>query len=205
MIQLTLKMANVGEWDMNSYALICPETKQSVLIDPGDDPDKLMTMLGDSRPVAIWLTHTHHDHVGALDEMRQRLKLPVYAHPGKHVVDPQANHWLEHGDVVHVGNHRCEVYYTPGHIGDQICFALQNDTRIIVGDTIFEGGPGKTWSHVAFVQTLNTLRDVILPWPDESVCYPGHGPHFVLGDKRAKIEMFLARQHPRDFFGDAVW
>jgi len=205
MKQLILKMTHVGEWNMNSYALICPETEQSVLIDPGDDPDKLMTMLKGSRPVAIWLTHTHHDHVGALDEMRQRLKLPVYAHSGEHVVDPQANHWLEHGDVLNVGNHRCEVYHTPGHIGDQICFALQNDPRIIVGDTIFEGGPGKTRSHVDFVQTLNTLRDVVLSWPNEYVCYPGHGPHFVLGDKRANIEIFLTKSHPRNFFGDAVW
>ena len=55
---------------------------------------------------------------------------------------------------------------------------------VIVGDTIFEGGPGKTWSPEGFQTTLTTLRKVVLPWPDETVCYPGHGPSFRLGDQR---------------------
>lgn len=190
---------------MNSYALVCPQTEQSVLIDPGDDPDKLLAMLGDSQPIAIWLTHTHDDHVGALEAMRTQLKVPVYAHPGEHVNDPRADHWLNQGDTVSVGDYQCAVYHTPGHIGDQICFDIQQDNRIIVGDTIFDGGPGKTWSPAGFQQTLQTLREVVLPWSDEAICYPGHGPHFRLGDKRAAIEAFLNRNHPADFYGDAEW
>jgi glyoxylase-like metal-dependent hydrolase (beta-lactamase superfamily II) len=85
-----------------------------------------------------------------------------------------------------------------------LCFALENDRRIIVGDTIFEGGPGKTWSPEDFRTSLRTLRDVILAWPDDTICYPGHGPSFRLGDRRAGIEVFLSRDHG-DFFGDATW
>jgi len=196
----------VGPWPMNSYALVCPATQQSVLIDPGADPDALQEMLVGTQPVAILITHTHPDHVGALDEMRARLNVPVMAHPGPHFEDMplNADRWLNHGDVVRVGKHSLKVYHTPGHTPDIICFAIDDDYRIIVGDTIFEGGPGKTWSAQDFQTTLKTLRDIILAWPDETVCYPGHGLPFRLGDKRAAIKTFLDKDH-RDFFGDATW
>ena len=191
---------------MNTFALVCPTTNESVLIDPGAEPETLLEMLGGSQPVAILLTHTHPDHVSALDEMRERLEAPLMAHPGPHYGDMTlgAERHLTTGDSVKVGVHSLRVYAAPGHIDDQICLALENDNRVIVGDTIFEGGPGKTWTVAGFRKTLGTLRDVVMPWPDETVCYPGHGPHFRLGDQRAAIEAFLAKDHGA-FYGDATW
>jgi glyoxylase-like metal-dependent hydrolase (beta-lactamase superfamily II) len=192
---------------MNTYALICPETNQSVLIDPGDDPDTLQEMLGNSQPIAILLTHTHIDHIGALDEMRQRLNVPVVGNDGPHEPlgkDVGLDQVLRDGDTFQVGQHTLRIYYAPGHIGDQICFAIENDNRIVVGDTIFEGGPGRTWSAEGFQTTLQTLRNVVLAWPDETVCYPGHGDAFRLGDVRPAVAAFLAKDQG-DFYGDAVW
>jgi glyoxylase-like metal-dependent hydrolase (beta-lactamase superfamily II) len=207
MNQLQLETRQVGAWGMNSYALICPLTNQSVLIDPGDDPDLLQEMLGRSQPMAILLTHTHIDHIGALDAMRQRLAVPVLGHDGPHEPlgkDVGLDGVLHDGDTFVVGQYKLRIYYAPGHIGDQICFAVDEDKRVVVGDTIFDGGPGRTWSVAGFQTTLQTLRRVVLPWPDEMVCYPGHGPAFRLGDRRAQIEAFLAKDHS-DFFGDATW
>ena len=85
-----------------------------------------------------------------------------------------------------------------------ICFVLEDDARAIVGDTIFAGGPGRTWSAEDFKTTLRTLRDVVLAWPDDTVCYPGHGPTFRLGDLRPQIKRFIAKDHG-DFHGDATW
>lgn len=201
---LELHHRQVGPWGMNTYVLVCPATNESVLFDPGADVDTLSDMVGASRPVAILLTHTHGDHVGALAEMRKRLKVPVVAHGNAVENGVAVDRTVGDGDEVVVGKHRLRVFYTPGHIDDQICFALQNDHRVLVGDTIFQGGPGKTWSPEGFQTTLNTLRTVVLPWPDETICYPGHGPHFRLGDIRPVVEAFLAKDHG-DFYGDAEW
>ncbi|MBI4788716.1 MAG: MBL fold metallo-hydrolase [Chloroflexi bacterium] len=203
---MELRTRQVGPWGLNAYALACPETQQSVLIDPGDEPDTLQDMLAGTVPTAILLTHSHLDHVGALDEMRARLEVPVMMHAGPHAgnIQLEADRWLAHGDSVQVGNHTLRIYDTPGHTADAICIAIAGDERIIVGDAIFEGGPGKTWSPEAFQTTLRTLREIVLPWPDETTCYPGHGPAFRLGDKRRAIEAFLAKNHGA-FYGDATW
>jgi glyoxylase-like metal-dependent hydrolase (beta-lactamase superfamily II) len=75
---------------------------------------------------------------------------------------------------------------------------------VIVGDVVFEGGPGKTWTVEGFQTTRQTLTKDILSWSDDTICYPGHGDPFRLGDIRPEIEAFLARDHG-DFFGDATW
>lgn len=206
MTKMELRTRQVGPWGMNTYALVCSQTGESVLIDPGADPDDLEAMLAGSNPVAILLTHSHGDHIGALDVMRRRLQVPLMANDNPHAggITIHADRWLADGDAVQVGQHTLRVIYAPGHIDDQICFALEGDHRIIVGDTIFEGGPGKTWSEQQFATTLETLRHVVLSWPDDTVCYPGHGSSFRLGDKRAEIEAFVNKDHGR-FFGDATW
>ena len=107
-------------------------------------------------------------------------------------------------DLSSYSDYALKLHYTPGHTDDIVCFAIADDNRVIVGDAIFEGGPGHTSSPQAFETTLQTLREIILTWPDSTVCYPGHGVAFRLGDQRAAIEAFLSKDHGR-FFGDATW
>ena len=205
-MMLELRTCQVGPWGLNSYGLVCPGTGHSLLIDPGAEPETLTDMLAGTLPLAILITHSHPDHIGALDQMRARLDVPVMAHPaaGTGSDGLRADRALAHGDNVMVGEHEIKVYHAPGHTADQICIAVEGDHHVIVGDTIFEGGPGKTWSAEGFQMTLKTLRDVVLAWPAATVCHPGHGSSFRLGDRRAAIEAFLRKDHG-DFSGDATW
>ncbi len=204
MTALRLESASVGPWPMNTYALICSETNQSVLIDPGDEPETLLAMLADSTPIAILLTHAHSDHIGALDEMKERLNVPIYMHPADSPMCVAADKWFADGDTFTLGNHPLRVIHTPGHTHGMVTLML-SDQRAIVGDTIFKGGPGKTWAPQQFVATIETMRNIVFKWPDETECFPGHGPSFRIGDERPAFEAFLQRGYPAGLRGDVAW
>lgn len=202
MTKMILRVRPVGPWQVNAYVLACPETGESVLVDPGAESENLEEMLAGTRSVAVLLTHSHADHTGALDEIRSALRVPVMAHPA--FTGGAVDRGLEDGTALAVGRHRLRALHAPGHTPDQICISVEGEERIIVGDAIFEGGPGKSWSPEDFQTTLETLQRVVLAWPDATRCYPGHGRSFRLGDIRSRIELFLERDHGR-FCGDAVW
>ena len=201
-MKILLRVRPVGPWQANAHAWVCPASMQSVLIDPGAEPRALDALLDGTRPVAILLTHSHPDHTGALKDMRSRLRVPVKAHPA--FAGETIDRALADGDTIVVGKHRLKACHTPGHTPDQICIAVEDDDRIVVGDTVFEGGPGKTWTPEDFHTTLDTLRRVVLAWPDDTRCYPGHGSPFRLGDIRSAMESFISKNHGR-FYGDATW
>ena len=196
---------SVGPWPMNAYVVICEETATSAVIDPGAEVENILAMTAGTRIDKILLTHGHFDHVDALDELLETVPAPVYLHPADaEKFGLQFDTPLADGLHIPVGNLTLKAIHAPGHTPGQVCFDL-GDGRIISGDTIFVGGPGKTWSATEFAQTMRTMQAIVFAWPDETQFSPGHGLNGIIGQERPAFETFLARGWDKNLYGDVTW
>jgi hydroxyacylglutathione hydrolase len=202
---LKLIKQEVGPWPMNAYILIDEDSNTSAIVDPGADANKLLSLVEGTQVAAIFITHGHADHVGALDEIKAATNAPVYMNP----VDAegfqiQFDKPLLEGQLIAVGGQQLRAIHSPGHTPGLTCLDL-GDGRILVGDTIFVGGPGKTWSGEDFTTTMNTMQQIVFSWPDDTRFYPGHGPSGLIGQERPVYESFVARGWSPDLHGDVTW
>jgi glyoxylase-like metal-dependent hydrolase (beta-lactamase superfamily II) len=157
-----------------------------------------------TKPKYILLTHNHHDHIGVLAELHDRLKTPVAAHEAdmkRLPVKPEV--LLNDSDILEVGKVEVRVLHTPGHTPGSVCFLI--DKYLISGDTIFAGGPGMSVSNKALKQTIESLKAKIFVLPDDTQIHPGHGESTVLKKEKTEFAVFESKPHDADLHGDVVW
>ena len=201
---LEIQRLELGPFGTNAYIAVCRRTRDSVLIDAPAEPGAIVSGLKGTNPRYILLTHSHMDHVGALAELRTRLKVPLAAHAsdaGNLSSPPEMS--LNHGDSVSFGDLKFEVLHTPGHTPGSLCF--KTGRYLISGDTIFPGGPGKTGSPADFRQIVESIAGRILVLPDDTQIYPGHGASTVLGKEKEAFAAFSARSRDPNLCGDVFW
>ena len=188
----------------NAYVIICRQTRDSVLIDAPADTGAILERLKDTNPRYILLTHNHMDHLGALAQLKFKLKVPVAVHAldAKALPSPP-DMLLNDGDIVSFGKARLKVLHTPGHTPGSLCFLASN--YLMSGDTIFPGGPGKTWSPAGFRQIIKSITDKIFVLPDNTQIYPGHGDSTVLKKEKDEFAVFSSRTHDPNLCGDVLW
>ncbi len=199
-----IERLELGPFGTNAYIVICRKTRDSALIDAPSEASTIMNGLKGTNPKYIFLTHNHMDHIGALTELRTRLKVPLAAHAldiGNLPSPPEM--LLSDGDTISFGNLKFEVLHTPGHTPGSLCFKA--DRYLISGDTIFPGGPGKTRSPADFRQIVKSITEKIFVLPDDTQIYPGHGDSTVLKKEKDKFAAFSARPHDPNLCGDVLW
>ena len=201
---IQIERLSLGPFGTNSYLLICQKTGASVIVDAPGDAEKVLKRLEGTHPKYILMTHNHMDHVDALAALKSALNVPLAAHEddaGGLPVKPEQ--FLNDGDTISFGEIQLKVLHTPGHTPGSLCFLT--GSYLISGDTIFPGGPGKTWSPDDFKKIVESLRNKIFTLPDETQMYPGHGGATVLKKEKHEFEAFSSKPHDPDLCGDVVW
>jgi hydroxyacylglutathione hydrolase len=194
----------LGPWGTNSYIVVCQSTDESLLVDAPGDADKILKQLAGTKAKYIVLTHNHIDHIGALEELKSKLKIPLALHPADAsgpALKPDIE--LKDGATIKVGKLSIRVLHTPGHTPGSLCFLSGN--FLISGDAIFPGGPGKTGSPADFKQIVRSIQSKIFILPDDIQVYPGHGEPTVLSKEKKEFAVFSTKQHDPGLCGDVLW
>ncbi len=192
----------VGPFQENCYLLADEASGQAVLIDPGDDGERLLDAVREAgcTLTAIWLTHAHLDHVGGIAAIRREVDVPIYLHPDDLPVydfapraaamygvpfelGPRPDRTLAEGDVLEVGALAFQVWHMPGHAPGHVIF--HGHGVAFGGDVLFAGSVGRTdlplSDGVAFQRTLARMSTL----PGDTVVLPGHGPETTIADELA--------------------
>lgn len=199
-----IEKMELGPFGTNTYILTCGKTLESVVVDAPGEASKILARLEKTTPKYILITHNHMDHTGALSELKAALKVPVAAHEADAGTLPAPTDiLLKEGDIVSFGKIRLNVLHTPGHTPGSLSFFTDN--YLISGDTIFPGGPGKTWSPADFKKIIESITNKIFNLPDNTQVYPGHGGSTILRKEKQAFEEFSSKPHDPDLCGDVLW
>lgn len=201
---LRIDKLQLGPYGTNAYILVCNNTSNSLVVDAPAEAHTIISLLHGTSPRYILLTHDHMDHIGALSELREVLKVPLVAHRADSArLSPFPEILVNDNEEITLGDLTITVLHTPGHTPGGICFHTGN--HLFSGDTIFSGGPGKTWSPGDFSQIMKSIKIKILVLPDDTNVYPGHGETTVLKKEREEIVIFDSRPHKPELCGDVLW
>lgn len=189
----------VGPLSVSCYVVADPATKEACVIDPGADASKIMNFIRKNGLDLKFVinTHGHGDHIAA----NKDLGVPVYIHaadkdcltdPKKNlsagifmfdIISPEASRILEDGDTIELGKLKFKVLHTPGHTKGSISLALDN--MIFTGDTLFHCGVGRADLPGGDEdELLDSIRNKLLVFRDDTVIYPGHGGSSTIGEER---------------------
>ncbi|EMS78686.1 putative metallo-beta-lactamase family protein [Desulfotignum phosphitoxidans DSM 13687] len=192
----------------NCFILGCEDTREAVVIDPGDDADQILMILAKEKLTVKYLinTHGHFDHVGANRRMKEVTSAKLAIHPDDVPMlselsrsaasfglsaenSPEPDLLLHDKDTVRFGNITLTVIHTPGHSRGGI--ALYTPGHLFAGDTLFAGSIGRTDLPGGDYDTLiASIKQKLLVLPDDTVVYTGHGPETTIADEK-RMNPFL--------------
>ena len=203
--QLNAGIVPVTPFQQNCTILFDMDDKNGVVVDPGGDVDKILSVLKDNaiNAGAIWITHGHIDHAGGAMDLKEALGIDII---GPHAADKMLldnletqgrrygitgvrncvpDRFLAEGETVSFGNHQFEVLHCPGHAPGHVVYYNRAAKFAHVGDVLFRGSIGRTdlpgGDHAALIASI---KNKLLPLDDDIGFICGHGPGSRFGDER---------------------
>jgi len=195
----------VGWLQCNCTILGDEQTREAIVIDPGDDPQEILARLEKHglTPKQILCTHTHIDHVGAIYELQERAETPASIHKADLLLfeklDVQAQwigipmpkrgiieHFVVDGGTVACHGVEVGVIHTPGHTPGSASFHLAGDRNILfTGDTLFAQSIGRTdlWGG-SHPQIIASIQKKLMTFDDDTLVISGHGQSTTIGHER---------------------
>lgn len=196
-----VKTITVGAFQENSYLVVDDHSNRAVIVDPGSEGERLVDAIERSGATleAIWITHAHVDHVGAIAFVKRKWDVPIYLHPldrrlyeaaglqaqvyGLPFEEPPApDHEFADGQQIKVGDAEMTVLHAPGHSPGHV--VIHGNGIALVGDCLFAGSIGRTDLPFSNPPQLAASLEKISALPPETVVYPGHGMETTIGQER---------------------
>lgn len=188
----------------NCYIVQDEETKETMVIDPGGEPEKIGEMLSilGANLKYIYLTHCHGDHIGALKELKEAKGGKILIHRndveglynkdisltdyiGIHDVVLEADSRVDDGDKIHIGNLEFTIIHTPGHTAGGSCVYSEKENLLFSGDTLFHGTWGRTDLPTSnFQDIMRSIITRLLVLPNDTIVYPGHGKSTMIEEEK---------------------
>jgi len=195
----------VGPLQCNCSVVGDEQTKEAIVIDPGDDVADVMAVIQRHGLTVkqIVITHAHIDHVGGAMQLKRLTAAPILLNQNDYallkMLDVQAawigmpapenvtiDDGISTGDKVSAGSLVADVLHTPGHTEGSICLYFAPEKKLIAGDTLFAGSIGRTdLPGGSYEKIMRSLHGPVLALPDETIVVPGHGPLTTIGEERA--------------------
>src|ERR1700730_15173810 len=208
----------VGPFFKNGFVVACEQTKDAVLIDPGDEVESLLAFAARNTLAIryILLTHTHVDHVTGVAAAKRALGVPIYPH--RHdlflyeravesgamfglTVEPQPpiDEYYTPSGVISFGAYEVRAHHTPGHCPGGVCLQVglhgQAGTELFVGDTLFAGSIGRTDLPGGDHDTLiASIRTILFAFGDDAILLTDHGGDTTIGKERRTNPFLIASQ-----------
>lgn len=194
----------VGMLGCNCSILGDEQTREAIVIDPGDEIGKITSLLTKHGLTVkmIVITHAHIDHIGGAQKLRALTGAPVYMHEADKMLsdhlaeqagwlgietpeDPGIDTPAREGDVIRAGSIAAEVLHTPGHTQGSISLYLPLESMLIAGDTLFDGSVGRTDLPGGDpAQISRSIRAKLYTLPENTVVIPGHGVKTTIGKEK---------------------